>query len=86
MPHHKSAKKRVRQTKVRTARNVSLLSETRTAIKKVRLAITEKDKTTAATLLTNAQSLLAKLAKKGVIKQNTAARKTSRLTGQIKGL
>lgn len=86
MPHHKSAKKRVRQTKVRTTRNVSLLSETKSAIKKVRLAITEKDKNSATTLLTNAQSLLAKLAKKGVIKSNTAARKTSRLTGQIKGL
>ena len=86
MPHHKSAKKRVRQTKVRTARNTAIMSEARTAIKKVRAAITEKDKSTAGTLLTGAQSLLSKLAKKGIIKQNTAARKTSRLASQIKSL
>ena len=86
MPHHKSAKKRVRQTKVRTARNTSMMSETRTAIKKVRAAITAKDKGTAGTLLTAAQSLLSKLAKKGIIKPNTAARKTSRLASQVNSL
>jgi small subunit ribosomal protein S20 len=86
VPHHKSAKKRVRQTKVRTARNSSIMSETRTAIKKVRSAIADKDKSTAASLLTNAQALLAKLSKKGIIKPNTAARKTSRLSSQINGL
>lgn len=86
MPHHKSAKKRVRQTKVRTMRNTSIVSETRSAIKKVRAAITEKDKSAAGTLFVNAQSLLAKLAKKGIIKSNTAARKSSRLANQINNI
>ena len=86
MPHHKSAKKRVRQTKVRTAENRSRTSETRGAIKKVRAAIEAKDKDGAAKLLVNAQSLLARLAKKGVIKKNNADRKTSRLAQQVKSL
>lgn len=86
MPHHKSAKKRVRQTETRTARNRAQTSETRTAIKKVRNAIEAKDKAGASKLLTTAQSLLARLAKKGSIKGNTAARRTGRLAAQINKL
>ena len=83
MPHHKSAKKRVRQTKVRTLLNRISSSTSRTAIKKLRLAITHKDKTEALKLLSMTQSLLARLAKRGIIKPNTAARKTSRLASQV---
>ena len=86
MANHKSSVKRARQEKTRTARNKKNVSETRSAIKAVRLAITEKKKEEAAKLLVNTQSLLAKLAKRGVIKANTAARKTSRLAKAIASL
>lgn len=86
MANHKSAEKRARQTKVRTVRNRSQETAVKTAVKKVRTAIEAKDKSAASTLLVAAQSLLARLAKKGVIKNNTAARKTGRLASQINKL
>lgn len=86
MANHKSAEKRARQTKTRTVRNKSQESSVKSAVKKVRAAIEANDKSTAATLLVAAQSLLARLAKKGVIKDNTASRKTGRLASQINKL
>ncbi len=86
MPHHQSAKKRVRQTKTRTILNRTHSSTTKTAIKKMRLAISDGNKAEASKLLPTIQSLLARLAKKGIVKSNTAARKTSRLTAQINKL
>lgn len=86
MAHHKSAKKRIRQTAKRTEMNKVRKTSTRTVIKSVRAAISEKRKEDAQGLLVRAQSLLSKLAKKGVIKANTAARKTSRLAQQINQL
>ena len=86
MPHHKSAKKRVRQTEKRTLANKAQKSQTRSSIKKVRGAIEAGDKQKAAELLTSSQSLLARLAKKGVIKSGLASRVTSRLAGQINKL
>lgn len=80
MPHHKSAKKRVRQTATRTKRNKIKTTMARTAEKKIQTAVEAGDKEGASKLLVQAQSLLARLAKTGVIKPNTAARKTSRLT------
>ncbi len=61
-------------------------SKSKTAVKKVRDAITAGDKKEAATLLSNAQAELRKLAKTGVIKLATAARRTSRLATQINNL
>ena len=51
MANHKSAKKRARQTIVRNARNTIKRSAMKTAVKKVRTAISEGNKETAATLL-----------------------------------
>lgn len=86
MPHHKSAKKRVRQTKTRTELNKTKTSQTRRVVKGLRAAIESGDKTTATTLFTKVQSLLARMAKSGIIKDNNAARKTSRLASQISKL
>ena len=86
MANHKSAKKRIRQTKKRTARNRAATSATRTALKKVRIALSENKKEEALKLFPEAQGLLARLAGKGVIKKNNAARKTARLAGQIANL
>ncbi len=86
MANHKSAKKRIRQTVVRSERNQSQTSEARTAIKAVRQAIAKNDKGTAQELFPQTQKLLSKLAQTGIIKKNTAARKTARLIRQINGL
>ena len=86
MANHKSAKKRARQTIVRTERNVERKSATKNVVKAIRTAIDAKDKETASGLLVKTQKLLARLAKHGVIKHNTAARKTSRLASQINSL
>ncbi len=83
MPHHKSAKKRVRQTEKRTELNKSLKSRTKSAVKAVRIAIEENKKEDALKSITLVQKYLARLAKKGIIKKNTAARQTSRLTSQV---
>ena len=83
MPHHKSSKKRVRQTERKTLRNKIHNSMAKTAIKKVREAIDAKNKEKAVELLPEAQSRLSRLAKTGIIKPNSAARRTSRLTQQV---
>lgn len=84
MPHHKSAKKSVRQTATRTLRNKIKTTQARSAEKKLRGLVAEGNTTEATTLLNQAQSLYAKMAKSGIIKPNTAARKTSRLTKLVK--
>jgi small subunit ribosomal protein S20 len=84
--NHKSAKKRARQTITRNENNTIKRSATRNMVKKIREAISTKDKATATSLLPATQKLLARLAKHGIIKQNTAARKTSRLADQINRL
>jgi small subunit ribosomal protein S20 len=86
VPHHKSAKKRVRQTVKRTQLNKAKITMVKNALKKVRAAISTGDKATATSLLPATQKLLARLAKTGVIKQNTAARRTGRLASQINKL
>jgi len=52
-------------------------------VKAVHSAIEAGDKNTATAALTSAQSKLARLAKAGVIKANTAARKTARLASAV---
>lgn len=84
MPHHKSAKKRVRQTETRTLRNKIKTTQARGAEKKLRGLVAAGDKEGAAAFLATAQSLFARLAKTGVIKQNAASRKASRLAKAVK--
>lgn len=86
MAHHKSAKKRIRQTEKRTERNKSRKTSVRTVVKNLRVAISENRKEDAQKFYNKAQSLLSKLAQKGLIKSNTAARKTSRLSQQVNQL
>ena len=86
MANHKSSEKRAKQDIKKTLVNKVNESKTKTAVKKVRDAITAGDKKAAAEVLKTAQAELRKLAKTGVIKANTAARKTSRLASQINNL
>jgi len=82
--NHKSSEKRARQTPKKTLRNKVAESRVKTIVKAVKLAIEEKDLTLAAKLLPQAQRLIDRLAKIGVIKRQTAGRKVSRLASQIK--
>ena len=86
MAHHKSAKKRIRQTEKRTAINRSRASRIRTFLKKVETAILSGDKTAAAEALQEAQPELHRGVTKGLVHRNTAARKLSRLSARIKAL
>jgi len=84
MANHKSAEKRTRQTETRTAVNRIVTSKARTAVRKVDDALKAGDVAVATESLKKAQSTLAKTAKKGIVKKNTVARKTSRLNAKVK--
>jgi len=86
MPSHKSAIKRTRQNKKRNERNSSVRSAARTAIKKVRSAITAGEKDTATVALKSAVSALDGSVTKGVHHAKNAARRVSRLTRQVDGM
>lgn len=86
MANTASARKRIRQTERRTARNKARKSRVRTFVKKVEEAIAGGDKSAAAEALRTAQPELQRAATKGVFHQNTVARKISRLSARIKVL
>ena len=81
MPHHKSAKKRVRTNEVRRRRNLEVKSQVRGAIKSVRAAGSGE---AAQKALREAISTLDRAAKKGVLKSGTADRQKSRLTVSVR--
>lgn len=78
MANHKSAAKRAKQNEVRRLRNRSVRSNMKTEIKKV-YAAKEEGADNTMQIFQNAQSVIAKAAKKGILHKNTAARKTSRI-------
>ncbi len=84
MPNTKSAKKRLRQDKVRRSRNRSVKSSLRTQIKKVHAAVDAGDLDSAEQEFTTAKIKLDKAGSDKVIHKNTAARYKSRLEKKIK--
>lgn len=56
----------------------------KTAVKDVKKLLTDKKPAEAKTALSEAYQAIDKAVKKGIIKKNTAARKKSRLSAQIK--
>lgn len=86
MAHHKSAKKRIRQTQRRTEVNRDRRSRVRTFVKKVELAIVGGDKEAAQAAFHVAQPEMMRGVNKGVIHRNTVSRKLSRLAKRIKGM
>jgi small subunit ribosomal protein S20 len=86
MANTASARKRIRQTITRTARNQARKSRMRTFVKKVETAIAGGNKTAAAEALRIAQPEMQRASGKGVIHANTVARKLSRLSARIKAL
>ena len=86
MANIKSAKKRAIQSEKRRQHNASRRSMTRTSLKKVLSAIASGDKEAAQAAYTAAVPLLDRMATKGLIHKNKAARHKSRLAAQIKAL
>ena len=86
MANNASARKRIRQTAVRTERNTARKSRMRTFLKKVETAISSGDKAQAQEALRLAQPEVQRARIKGVIHLNTVARKISRLSARIKAM
>ncbi len=79
MPNVPSAKKRLKQSLKARERNRQYRAEMKTFVKKAQVSITASDKETAAPTVADALKKLDKIAQKGIIHKNKAARKKSRL-------
>lgn len=84
MPNNASSAKRLRQSKVRTARNRSIKSALKTQVKKVLKAVSGGDVSGAENEFKVAAKKLDQAGSKRVIHKNTAARQKSRLQRAIK--
>ena len=83
MPNIKSAVKRVKIIEKKTLQNNMIKSGCKTAIKKFEAAVTANNVEEAKTLFVDATKKIDQANSKGVIKQNTAARKKSRLSKML---
>ena len=86
MPNSASAKKRLRQSLDRRARNRTVRSSLRSQIKKVRTAIAGGDAAASETEFRATVKKLDQAAAKNILHANAAARLKSRLSKAIKGL
>lgn len=86
MANSAQARKRARQTVTRRERNMAQRSLVRTHIKKVRKAIAAGDHADARAAFQAAVPIIDRMAGKGQIHRNKAARHKSRLNSQIKAL
>jgi small subunit ribosomal protein S20 len=80
------ARKRARQAEKRRNHNASLRSLVRTVIKKVVAAIDAGDAEQAKAAYQDAVPVIDRMADKGIIHRNKAARHKSRLNAQVKAL
>jgi small subunit ribosomal protein S20 len=83
MAHHRSAKKRLRQTVKRTVINRARTSRVRTYIKKVELALEQGDLEAARSAFQQAEPEIRRGVCKGVMKKNTASRRISRMARKV---
>ena len=83
MANHPSAARRNRQRIKRAARNRTVKSGTRTALRKARAALTAGDVNLAETLVHSVESQLDRAASKGVIHSKAASRVKARLNTQL---
>ncbi len=86
MANSAQARKRARQNLKQRLHNASLRSTVRTYIKKVIAAIGTKDYTAATAAYQLAVPVIDRMADKGIIHKNKAARHKSRLNAHIKAL
>jgi small subunit ribosomal protein S20 len=84
MANNASARKRIRQTEKRTARNKARKSRVRSFLRKVEEAVASGDKAAAQEAFRAAQPEMQRAATKGVVHANTVARKLSRLSARVK--
>ena len=80
---NKSALKANRQNIKRREHNRALRAKLRTGLKSIRKSLDAKDVAGAKKALTSLQSLVDKMATKGIIHKNTASRYKSRLAAKI---
>ncbi len=83
MATHASALKAHRQSLAHRERNRKYRSQLRSTLKQIRTVLDGKDKSSAKTELTQAISLIDKMAGKGIIHRNTASRYKSRLNARL---
>lgn len=83
MANIKSAKKRILVNETKAARNKSIRSKVKTAMKKVDAAVAAGDKAAAQAALLAATSEIDKAASKGVYHKNNASRKVARLSKAV---
>ena len=83
MANIKSAKKRILVNETKAARNKSIRSKVKTAMKKVDAAVAAGDKAAAQAALLAATSEIDKATSKGVYHKNNASRKVSRLSKAV---
>ena len=86
MANSPQAKKRARQAEKRRNHNASLRSLVRTNIKKVNAAISSGNAEAAQSAYASAVPVIDRMADKGIIHKNKAARHKSRLNAQVKAL
>ncbi len=86
MANIKSAKKRAKQSEKNRQHNASLRSMVRTSIKKVIAAVASGDHAVAKAAYADAVPVIDRMASKGLIHKNKAARHKSRLSGHVKKL
>jgi small subunit ribosomal protein S20 len=84
MPITKGAEKANRQSKKKRIFNIRRKNVLSDVVKSVEKAVVAGDAAKAKELLPKAYQAIDKAAKRGVIKDNTAARKKSRLTARVK--
>jgi small subunit ribosomal protein S20 len=83
MANTKSAKKAVRQTSRRTTANKTRRSRMRSSVRKVEEAIASGNKEAARAALKEAEPIIVRTARKGMVHRKTASRKVSRLAKRV---
>lgn len=83
MANIKSAKKRILVNETKAARNKAIKSKVKTAVKKVEVAVEQKDAEAAKAALRAAVTEISKAGTKGVYHKRTVSRKISRLSKAV---
>ncbi len=86
MANHKSALKRLAQTRKQTERNRAHRTRMRHQLRELRQALDAKDRARAESLLIPTLSMLDRMIQKGILHRNTVARYKSRLTLRFNSL
>lgn len=86
MANTRSAEKRNRQAQRRRTRNLHVRTGVRSAVKKVREAVTQGDAGQARQALHHAARVIDRAASKGVLHRNAASRKIARLSRAVSQL